>query len=219
MGDGAVSYIPFSFLSLLLSSLHHRPLPYPRSTEEKALNQTADASLRLLPWLLFSLSSSATGCDLSLTTASCWIGKVVQWWGPAEREGHSVVHILGYIQPLSVFNAAIWCDILTRTHGLACVALRLKLKKNISVCVCVNVHLPVKALMTPGLIPEWGAWGHSPSPWQQLPLADSIRITVATLGLGGHWMGPLNMPLPHFIHTHTRARTHAHTLFVRLLIG
>lgn len=49
LGDGTVSYIPFSFLSPPASSLHQSPSPYPPSNEENALNQTAVTSLRLLP--------------------------------------------------------------------------------------------------------------------------------------------------------------------------
>lgn len=54
--------------------------------------------------------------------------------------------------------------------------------------------------------------GHAALPWQQLPLADSIRITVATSGLEGYQLGaPLNAPLP----------LHTHPLFLcdRFLIG
>lgn len=36
------------------------------------------ASLRLLPPIVVQFVVIATGCDLSLTTASCWIGKVAQ---------------------------------------------------------------------------------------------------------------------------------------------
>lgn len=55
-------------------------------------------------------------------------------------------------------------------------------------CVC--------ALMTPSFITEQGLRGHTSSPWQQLPLADSICITVATLGLGVYWLGALEYTTP-----------------------
>lgn len=113
VGDGAVSYIPFSFLSLLLS----RPVPYPRSAEEKALNQTAVASLRFLPMIVVEF----VVIRMWLVSHHCFLpdwksGAAMRNW-PAEREGHRVVHILGYIQleipSPSVFSAATWCTILT----------------------------------------------------------------------------------------------------------
>lgn len=78
LGDGTVSYIPFSFLSPPASWAPRRTLRTLRKTLLiRQLSHPSGCCLRLL----FSLSSSAAGCDTSLTTVSYRIGKVAQWWG------------------------------------------------------------------------------------------------------------------------------------------
>lgn len=86
LGDGTVSYIPFSFLSPPASWAPRRTLrPLRKTLLIRQLSRPSGCCLRLLS----SLSSSAAGCDMSLTTVSYRIGKVAQWWGIDLRKRRS----------------------------------------------------------------------------------------------------------------------------------
>lgn len=70
-------------------------------------------------------------------------------------------------------------------------------------CLRLSVHLHVCVRWwPPSFITEQGLRGHTSSPWQQLPLADSICITVATLGLGVYWLGALEYTTPSSLTPH-----------------
>lgn len=158
VGDGAVSHIPFSFLSPPPSSLRHTHSPYPRTAEGNALNQTAVTSLRLLPPIVVQFI--VISHRMWHVSRHCFLpawksGAVMRNW-PVEREGHSVVHTLDYRQLQNSLKRRF--RLKTRVaRTCACSSVAETFKEPKCVCVCVRARVWECALAC--LCSEWPrAW-------------------------------------------------------------